>query len=108
MEKNFIEEQKLKLLKKKQHLEGQIERLTTKDHEVKFPKYGDTEEASNIEVEDFEENTTLEGDFEEQLKKVNKALGKIKNNKYGISEKTNKSIPKDRLEAYPEAENELE
>ncbi|MFH1749497.1 MAG: hypothetical protein ABH837_01185 [bacterium] len=107
MDKDFIEQQKTKLLKKKQHLENQIQRLSTKDHEVKFPNYGDTEGASNIEVEDFEENTTLEGDFEEQLKKVENALEKIKKGKYGISEKTKKVIPKERLEAYPEAKNEL-
>jgi len=107
MDKDFIEQQKTKLLKKKQHLESQIQRLSIKDHETKFPECGDTEEASNIEVEDFEENTTLEGDFEEQLKKVKKALEKIEKGKYGISEKTKKVIPKERLKAYPEAENEL-
>ncbi len=106
MDKQFLAEQKFKLLKKKQHLEAQIRKLT-KGKDVKFPDYGDTEEASVIEVEDFEENTTLKGDFEEQLKKVKKALAKIEKGKYGISEKTGKLISKERLKAYPEAESEL-
>lgn len=110
MDKEFLKEQKLKLLKKKQHLGMQIKKMTSKVNgkEIKFPQYGDTEEASVIEVEDFEESTTLEGDFEDQLAKVNKALEKIEKGKYGISEKTGKPIPQDRLKAYPEAKSELD
>ena len=109
MDEEFLKAQKLKLLKKKQHLEEQIQKLTknAEGKELKYPEYGSSEEDSITEVEDLEENADLEGDFIDQLKKVKKALAKIETGKYGISEKTNQPIARSRLEAYPEAESEI-
>ena len=110
LDKEFLKKQKEKLLIKKNHLESRLKKLTHKKGDkvdVNFPNYGETEEDMGIEVEDYEEMTTIAGDLGEELIKVNKALKKIEENKYGISEKTKKPIPKERLEAYPEAESEL-
>ena len=110
MDKKFIKKQKEKLLIKKTHIDIRLKALTHKKGDgvdVNFPNYGETEEDMGVEVEDYEEMTTIAGDLKEELKKVNKALKKIEENKYGISEKTKKPISQERLEAYPEAESEL-
>ncbi len=53
--------------------------------------------------EDFEERSSEVSPLEDRLEDINKALDRIKNNKYGICENCNKKIEEDRLEANPAA-----
>ena len=110
IDKEFLKKQKEQLLIKKTHIDNELKSLTHKkgsETDINFPKYGETDEDMGVEVEDYEEMTTVAGDLKEELVKVNKALKKIEEGKYGISEKTKKPISKERLEAYPEAEDEI-
>lgn len=110
MNKEFLKKQERKLLIKKTHIENQLKKVTHKKgsgYDIDFPQYGESEEAQGLEVEDYEERTGLVGELREELAKVKKALKKIEKGKYGISEKTGKSIARERLEAYPEAESEI-
>lgn len=54
-------------------------------------------------IEAYEENTAILKELESELKEVNDALTRIKDNKYGICEISGKEISKERLEAYPAA-----
>lgn len=53
--------------------------------------------------EDFEERSSELNLLETRLEDINKALEKIKTNKYGICESCNKKIEEDRIEANPAA-----
>lgn len=115
MNKKFLTQQKQKLEQKKQELEESLKSFTQKDTKLKdnwksqFPKFGDQSrghadiEENADEVEEYENILPVEYSLELNLKNVNEALEKIKTHKYGICEKCNKEIEKERLETIPEA-----
>ncbi len=73
------------------------------DFETKFPHLGDHQDENAIEVSDYENQLSVEHNLENDLKKIDKALEKIKNGTYGICEKCGGEISPERLEALPEA-----
>lgn len=108
-DKEFIQSQKEKLLQNLSRLEEEIQKVTTKkkdgNYKTIFPDFG-TEEDDNIqEVQVYEGNVSIENNISEIIKRIKKALDKIENNKYGYCETCNEPISKDRLIAFPEAEN---
>lgn len=112
MDKKFIAEQKETLLQSKQRLEEQLNSFAKESDKVaqnwdaNMPAFdpGTSLEEEADEVEEFGMRLALEGTLEQELKKVNLALDKIKKNRYGICDKCQKPIPQGRLRAYPQAE----
>ncbi len=115
MKKEFLEKQKLSLEKKKKELEKELKGFAKKDPQLKgnwdsnFPEFDGSEtggsrlEVAQDEVEEYLKRLPLEQAMELKLQLIEKALEKIKNNKYGKCEKCHKNISKKRLEACPEA-----
>lgn len=106
LDKTFIEERKKDLLKQKKDLEKELSKLATKengDYRTKFPNYGNEEEENELEVEMYDEDVDTEKRLENMLKETNKALRKVKEEKYGYCENCGEEIDPARLKAYPSA-----
>lgn len=90
-------------------LKSQLETLTEEKRfdknkvQVKWKDFGTKEEDSAVEVADYQDNISLERNLEESLEKIDKALKRIEEGKYGRCEKCGKEIEQARLKAYPEA-----
>jgi len=111
--KKFLKEQKKKLEKEKKSLEKELKSFAKKDPRLKgnwktkFPYFGiKTADPSEEEdqIEEYETNRAVEHSLELRLQKINNALKKIKEGKYGICINCNKPIKIERLKAYPEAD----
>ena len=125
MDKDFLQDIKEKLEKKKEITEKELQSFANKDEKLKgdwdtrFPKFngGNLEEAAN-EVEEYESRLPIEHSSELRLRDVNSALEKIRTSlsartlnashilekgNYGKCEKCGKDIPEERLKVYPEA-----
>ncbi len=109
MDKQFIEQQRAKLLEKKKDIEQSLVSHSKQDpHDASnfaplFPDYGSKEEDNAEEVVQFEQNIALEERFEESIKLINAALERIEQGTYGTCTVTGKPIPKERLTVMPEA-----
>ena len=109
MDQTFLTQQKKKLLAKKEEIERLLSSRAVHDpHDTAnfdplFPNYGDKEEDNAEEVTQFEQNIAVDGKLEESLESINAALERIADGTYGVCTVTGKSIPKERLEAIPEA-----
>ncbi len=110
MNKKLIEDFKKKLENQKSALIKELSSFAVEDKnlknnwDTKYPnrESGDMEEEAD-EVQEYDNLLSLENNLELQLKDVNSALEKVKNNKYGVCEKCNKEINEERLQACPEA-----
>lgn len=104
--KDFIEACRLKLLERKETI---LKQLRTDEQELNV-KRGDVGDSDPIdeayEVSDREVDLENKGMLETILARINKALRKIDEGKYGYDEKTGKPIEKARLEEFPEAEED--
>ena len=110
LNKKFIVEQKEKLKKEKQRLEKALSSFSKESKKVKgdwitkYPKFnGGRLEEETDEVEEYGNILPVSYTLELELKKINESLEKIKKGKYGFCEKCKKTIPKGRLEVYPQA-----
>ncbi len=111
MNPDLIKELQKRLEIKKIELEKELEAIAEKDKrgsghwEPRFPN--DTTntdiEDENEEVEEYENLLPVSYILEEDLKNVNLALEKIKNNTYGKCENCNKDLSEERLTVLPEA-----
>ena len=54
-----------------------------------------------------ERNYILKKDIESSIEKINKALKRIEEGKYGVDQKTGEPIDKARLEMFPESEHNV-
>jgi len=116
MDKKLLAEFKQKLEKEKASLEKQLEKFATKNEKLKddwdtrFPRFNGEEvggaalEQAADEVEEYSNLLPVEYSLELQLKSINLALEKIRMNKYGICQKCQKRIQKERLRAHPDAQ----
>jgi RNA polymerase-binding transcription factor DksA len=110
MDKKFIEAAAEKLNQAKADLEKQLGSFAEKslqkegDWDAKMPLYNGGIEEEADEVEEFAMRLSLGNTLEEELKKVNAALVKIKKGTYGICDKCGKPIAIGRLEVYPQAD----
>jgi len=114
-DKEFIDNQKIKLEKEKQELEELLSDFASKegkdDWKTKFPDIAPDErdpEDSADEVEEYTDLLPQEYTLEIKLKNVNEALSKIKEGNYGLCENCKGEISKERLEANPSAKKCLE
>lgn len=106
--KAFIEEMKGKLLAEKAKVEGELSRFAKPteeegEYETQFEDIGRDPEDNAHEVEAYGSDLALEQTLEGRLKDIADALEKIENGTYGVSEKSGRRIPEDRLRAFPEA-----
>jgi len=111
MDKEFLKQQKIKLEKEKKRIEEELESFAQRKKGAKggwetiYPQFdGEKLEEAADEVEEYGNLLPLERRLEEELRKIDKSLEKIKKGKYGICEKCKKPISKERLKAYPQAE----
>lgn len=111
MDQKLTDELKKRLEIKKLEIEKELETIAHRskegsDHwEAKFPNDETNEdiEDETAEVEEYENILPVGYVLEEDLKNINLALQKIKNDTYGKCENCNKDLPEERLRAFPEA-----
>lgn len=109
--KKIGEKNKPKLLKEKEHLEKLLSRIAKKDKIVgdfhpNYPTdFGNKEDENASEVAAYEANIAEEHDLAQKLDKVQSALKRIEQGTYGMCLVGGEPMPKERLEAVPEAEN---
>ena len=105
LDKEFIERQKSRLLERKAELERMRDGVR-EDERDRSQEEQDTQFDSGDESQytfTREIDATLGQQFDRQLEEVNRALEKIEEGTYGLSDDTGEPIPKGRLEAIPEA-----
>jgi DnaK suppressor protein len=105
LDKEFIERQKSRLLERKVELERMRDGVR-EDERDRSQEEQDTQFDSGDESQYMftrEMDATLGQQFDRQLEEVNRALEKIEEGTYGLSDDTGEPIPKGRLEAIPEA-----
>jgi len=106
--KEFIEKQKTVLIKKREELRKEINRLESEDPFVEETKEVGGRDEDSIEDEvqesvghdEVSENVSM---LKAGLEQVERALGMIEKGTYGKDEISGQPINKNRLEAYPEA-----
>lgn len=109
LEKNQIEELKNKLQQDKESIEKQLSKFAKKDKQVKdnyrteFPDIGTQADENAQEITEYEQNISLEHNFEDELKLINNALEKIEKGNYGSCEVCDEKIPYERLRVRPQA-----
>jgi len=97
-DKKFFEKQKKALEKEKEKIEEKMKKLK------KYPSYGEDEEDSLQEMEDFENNLSIENQLEYLSKKINRALKAIENGTYGKCSACKENIEHGRLKIMPYAD----
>jgi DnaK suppressor protein len=105
LDKAFIEQQRQRLTKLRDELTNATEGKEAEEKDINFQSSGQA-----IEYEDDAQRlTTLELDGNlvarnaRRLAQVDRALEKIEEGTYGLSDASDDAIPKERLEATPEA-----
>jgi RNA polymerase-binding transcription factor DksA len=83
---------------------GTVANEKKSSYEPKFEDFGTDTEASEDEVELFEENIGTKKALEPMLTRIEHALDKIQRGVYGVCEKCGEEIPLERLQVAPEAE----
>ena len=97
---------KKQLLEQKEELEKQLASFAEKkdgDYESRFPDYGETEDDNATEVSVFADRLSLEGNLEDSLRQISRAMTKIKEKTYGRCDICHQSISKKRLKIFPSA-----
>ncbi len=108
MDKKFIEERKQDLIARNENIKKQLSTFAKKtrldnDYQTEWTEFGDKEDDSVSEVENFERNLNLEGTLEVSLQKTDKALKRIEDGTYGRCEKCGQPIEEGRLRVFPSA-----
>lgn len=110
MEPSHIEQFREQLLKEKEQLERDLSESAVKsdDHwETKRQQFDEAgrfeEEERADEVEEYENESSIDRQLEKRLEDINAALAKITANTYGICEQCKKAIDAARLTANPAA-----
>ena len=116
MDQKLLLKIKTKLEQEKKEIEARLKKFADKDKNLKddwdtrFPSFNGKESGSASleqaadEVEEYSNLLPVEHSLELKLKNINSALNKIKSKKYGICDKCQKKIEKERIKAYPEAQ----
>lgn len=107
-----IQKFKIKLVAEKSQLEEEMSGIGSKNpnNPGTWDASAATMEVDNADenevadkLEEYEENTGILSQLENQLKEVNDALDRIEKGTYGLCEKCNQPIETERLEANPSA-----
>ena len=105
LDKEFIEQQRDRLLDRKAELE-RMQRDAQEVSRERSQEYQDAQADSGDESQylfEREVDATLGQQFGQELKEVSRALEKIEEGTYGLSDRSGEPIPRGRLEAIPEA-----
>jgi DnaK suppressor protein len=105
LDKEFIEQQRGRLLDRKAELE-RMQRDAQEVSRERSQEYQDAQADSGDESQylfEREVDATLGQQFGQELKDVSRALEKIEEGTYGLSDGSGEQIPKARLKAIPEA-----
>jgi DnaK suppressor protein len=105
LDEEFIERQKGRLLERKAELErmrDETQDIARERSQEEQDTQFDSGDASQY-IFEREMDATLGQQFERELTDVNRALQKVEEDTYGLSDDTGEPIPKGRLEAIPEA-----
>lgn len=105
LDKEFIEQQRDRLLDRKAGLE-RMQRDAQEVSRERSQEYQDAQADSGDESQylfEREVDATLGQQFGQELKDVSRALEKIEEGTYGLSDRSGEPIPRGRLEAIPEA-----
>lgn len=103
---DFVERARRRLLNKDKELEKEQKALLKEDP---YTSYAEREDDNADVIDDTAEDIGHEniqlkvGIIKSIRKQIKKALNRISQGKYGISEVSGKEIPKERLEVYPQA-----
>jgi len=101
----FVERQRQQLLRLRATLVAAAQAAESEEGDVKTQRTGDTleleEDAQGLDALEREGNLVVRD--VERLERVNRALKKIEEGTYGLSDRSGKPIPRERLEAVPEA-----
>jgi len=109
LQENQIKELKEKLTSAKLSIEKQLSKFARKDtnqkdnYRTEFPDIGSQADENAQEITEYEQNISLEHNFEDELKLIGSALEKIEHKKFGTCEICGKDIPYERLEVRPQA-----
>ena len=105
LDEKFVSQQKEKLQELKEEL-LRIQRGMEEDEQDRGESEGDTQPDSGDMSQvmfDREMDATIGGQTGRRLEDVERALQKIKEGTYGLSDESGEPIPRGRLEAAPEA-----
>ena len=101
----FLEKQRQELLRLRASLIAASEAAESEEAEIKTQRTSDVleqeEDAQGLDT--LERGDHLVGRSVERLERVNRALRKIEEGTYGLSDQSSKPIPRERLEAIPDA-----
>ena len=101
----FVERQRQQLLRLRATLVAAAQAAESEESDVKTQRTGDAleleEDAQGLDALERDGNLVVRD--VERLERVNRALKKIDEGTYGISDRSGKPIPRERLEAVPEA-----
>lgn len=109
MKESFVNEMKRKLEEERAELRKRLGSFAKEDKKVKndfhseFPQYGDKEEDNATEVAEYQDNLSVEGNLENRLQEIEKALEKVSKGEYGICTRCNHEISEERLKVNPAA-----
>ena len=100
------QELKQRLLDEKARLERQIERENQEIVDMSSDQANENTYSNHMAddggfLQDIDRTTTIRENFQVTLKEINKALERMENGTYGISEVSGKPIPAERLEVLP-------
>jgi DnaK suppressor protein len=105
LEKAFLDRQQSRLLKLQAQISGAMDAGQAEESGTQQQSLGEAQEleddAQRLSLLDVEES--LLNRNTQRLQQVRRALEKIKDGTYGFSDASGKPIPRDRLEAVPEA-----
>jgi len=107
MDKQTLNKIKEKLETEKKRLEQGLAGFTKKDTNIednyrsKFPEFGNKDDENAAEVATYGDRLSLEHTLEKQLRDVNKALGSIAEDKYGVCNYCGQPIEEQRLMVRP-------
>lgn len=109
MEKELQKKLKERLLEIKKEIKENLESFANKgkikgDYKARFPEYGRGRDEEAQERSIYESRLPVEHKLEIDLIRVNKAVQKIKEGRYGVCESCGEEIKEERLMVYPEAE----
>ena len=105
LDQGFIEGQKKRLQERRVELEvllghtEDVELERSQEYQESTPDSGD--QSQNIFERELD--ATLEQQFEQEIEDIDRALEKIEEGTYGVSDVSGEPIPRGRLEAMPQA-----
>jgi DnaK suppressor protein len=101
----FVESQRQRLLSLRTTLVAAVQAAESEEDDVKTQRTGDAleleEDAQGLDALERDGNLVVRDVA--RLERVNRALKKIEESTYGLSDQSGKPIPRERLEAVPEA-----